>query len=190
VTGHIVVIGGSLGGLDAIRYILSELPERLNASVTIVQHRSADSSDERIASYCAKRSVLSVRSVEDKSKIEPGCVYLAPADYHLLIEDGRFALSTDGPVQYSRPSIDVLFESAAHEHGARVVGVILTGSNADGAAGLASIVGRGGTALVQDPATASRPELPLAALAATEVNEVLSLEDIPRALVGLVGTRS
>jgi two-component system, chemotaxis family, protein-glutamate methylesterase/glutaminase len=190
VTGRVVVMGSSLGGLEALRYILSELPKDLNASVIVVQHRSADSSDDRLLSYCAKRSALPVRSIEDKSTFEPGYVYLAPADYHLLIEEDRFALSTEGPVQFSRPSIDVLFESAAHEHGPRVVGVILTGSNADGAAGLASIVKGGGKALVQDPASASRGEMPLAALEATKADEVLCLEDIPSAIAGLVGTRS
>jgi two-component system, chemotaxis family, protein-glutamate methylesterase/glutaminase len=184
------VIGSSWGGLGALRYILSELPKSLDASVIVVQHRSADSSDERLTSYYAKHSALPVRSVEDKSAIEPGHVYLAPADYHLLIEERRLALSTEGPVQFSRPSIDVLFETAAHEHGPSVIGVILTGSNEDGAAGLASIVDHGGTALVEDPSTASRSEMPLAALAATKVNEVLCLEDIPRALVRLVDARS
>jgi two-component system chemotaxis response regulator CheB len=118
-----------------------------------------------------------VVEVEDKDLIAPGRVYLAPPDYHLLVEPGSFALSVDERVQYARPSIDVLFESAADAYGERVIGVVLTGANADGAAGLARIAKRGGAAIVQDPETAEAREMPAAALAAAPAT-VLPLESI------------
>ena len=108
----------------------------------------------------------------------PGTAYLAPGGYHLLVEPGHLALSTEGPVCHCRPSVDVLFESAADAYGADVTGVVLTGNNADGAAGLARIAARGGTAVVQDPATAERATMPAAALAATPGAIVLELDEI------------
>jgi two-component system chemotaxis response regulator CheB len=124
-----------------------------------------------------------VREASDKETIEPATIYLAPPDYHLLIEDGHFALATDARVQFARPSIDVLFETAAEVYGDRALGVILTGANADGAAGLRSIRERGGLTVVQDPATAERSAMPAAALAATPVDAVLPLEEIGPFLV-------
>lgn len=115
--------------------------------------------------------------VDDKDELVPGRVYVAPADYHLLVEPGGFALSTDERVQHSRPSIDVALESAADAYGAAVVGVILTGANADGAQGLARVKRRGGVAVVQDPADAERGTMPAAALAATEVDATLPVAD-------------
>ena len=120
---------------------------------------------------------------EDKEAIVPGRVYLAPAGYHLLVEDEHFALSTEPPVWYARPSIDVLFESAAEARGAQVIGVILSGANADGARGLAFIKRCGGIAVVQDPATAESSAMPNAALSATETAEILPLEEIAPFLV-------
>jgi two-component system chemotaxis response regulator CheB len=187
---RLVVIGSSWGGFNAVGRILSQLPQDLDAAVVVVQHRLPDSSDDPFVTFYAKRSSLPVSTVEDKEPMLPGRVYVAPADYHLLVDDGHFALSTEGVVQYSRPSIDVLFESAAREHGSAVIGVILTGANEDGAAGLSAIGRSGGTTIVQDPATAERREMPAAALAATDVDEVLSLDEIPRRLVTLVGGTS
>jgi two-component system chemotaxis response regulator CheB len=187
---RLVVIGSSWGGFHALGSILSELPQDLDAPVVVVQHRLADSNDGPFVSYYAKRSSLPVFTVEDKEPMLPGRVYIAPADYHLLVDDGHFSLSTEGVVQFSRPSIDVLFESAAHAHGPDVIGVILTGANEDGAAGLSAISRNGGTTIVQDPATAERREMPEAALAATEVDEVLPLDEIPRRLMTLVGATS
>jgi two-component system chemotaxis response regulator CheB len=187
---RLVVIGSSWGGFHALGRILAELPQDLEAPVVVVQHRLPDSSDDPFVSYYAKRSSLPVFPVEDKEPMLPGRVYIAPADYHLLVDDGHFALSTEGVVQFSRPSIDVLFESAAHAHGSAVIGVILTGANEDGAAGLSAIARSGGTTIVQDPATAERREMPNAALAATEVDEVLSLDEIPSRLATLVSAAS
>jgi two-component system chemotaxis response regulator CheB len=123
---------------------------------------------------------------EDKEPVEHGRVYLAPAGYHLLVDGGAFALSTDEPVAYARPSIDVLFESAADVYGERVIGVVLTGSNDDGARGLARIKERGGVAVVQEPATAERPEMPEAAIAAAQPEAVLPLDEIAPFVARLV----
>jgi two-component system chemotaxis response regulator CheB len=187
---RLVVIGSSWGGFHALSRILSGLPKALDAPVVVVQHRMPDSKDVPFVSYYSKQSSLPVLAVEDKEPVLPGRVYIAPADYHLLVDDGHFALSTDGAVQFSRPSIDVLFESAAQAEGPAVIGVILTGANEDGAAGLSAIARCGGTTIVQDPATAERREMPEAALAATQVDEVLNVDQIPARLVSLVGTTS
>jgi two-component system chemotaxis response regulator CheB len=129
-----------------------------------------------------------VCEAEDKSAIEPGHVYIAPADYHLMVEaPGLLALSTEGPVLWARPSIDVLFESAAEVYGARVIGVVLTGASADGSHGMRAIRERGGCALVQEPSAAECAVMPRAVLAATAVNHVLALNEIGRVLGALAG---
>jgi two-component system chemotaxis response regulator CheB len=115
-------------------------------------------------------------------------VYVAPPDYHLLVDEGRFALSVDARVQFSRPSIDVLFESVAETYRDRAIGIVLTGANDDGAAGLAAIKRNGGVALVQDPLTAARRAMPEAALAAAQADAVLPLEEIGPFLYGLCCT--
>jgi two-component system chemotaxis response regulator CheB len=112
---------------------------------------------------------------------------VAPPDYHVLVEDGHVALSTDAPVQFARPSIDVLFESAAAAYGERAIGIVLTGASADGAAGLARIKERGGVAIVQDPNTSVRRAMPDAAIAATVADAILPLAEIPKFLYGLCG---
>jgi two-component system chemotaxis response regulator CheB len=126
-----------------------------------------------------------VQDAEDKMAIERGKVYIAPPDYHLLVEHGSFALSVDERVQFARPSIDVLFESAAHSYGPGVIGIILTGANEDGAAGLAAVKARGGVAVVQDPSDAERRTMPDAAIAATAADAVLPLEGIGEFLYAL-----
>jgi two-component system chemotaxis response regulator CheB len=113
-------------------------------------------------------------------------VYLCPPDYHALLEDGHVALSTDEPVQYARPSVDVLFESAADSYGEHAIGVVLTGANHDGARGLAKIKELGGVAIVQEPESSTRRTMPDAAIAATVADAVLPLEEIPKFLYGLV----
>jgi two-component system, chemotaxis family, protein-glutamate methylesterase/glutaminase len=182
----LIVIGASWGGLHAVSEILSALPEDLDAAVIVAQHRKADSLDGGLASILSLRTRLPVRDAEGKEPIEPGNVYLAPPDYHLLIDRGYFSLSTEDPVRYARPSIDVLFESAAAAYGERVIGVILTGANEDGAAGLARIKQLGGVAVVQDPRSAERREMPVAALEATAADAVLPLEEIGKFIYGLV----
>ena len=133
-----------------------------------------------------------MQEAEDKEAIEHGHVYLAPPDYHLLVErGGGLALSTDDRVQYARPSIDVLFESAADAYRERCIGVVLTGLNEDGAAGLARIKELGGVAIVEDPRTAERSEMPAAALAATNADVILPLAEIGLFLYGLLaGTKT
>jgi two-component system, chemotaxis family, protein-glutamate methylesterase/glutaminase len=173
----IVVVGISLGGLKALAVLLRGLPPDFMLPVAIVQHRHKDSDrslDTFLQEYCA----LPISEVEDKVPIRPGHVYLAPADYHLLVERDGFALSTEAPVWYARPSIDVLFESAADAYGAFAVGVIMTGASQDGALGLAAIKARGGLAVVQEPATAECRVMPDAAIAATTVDCILPLEEI------------
>jgi two-component system chemotaxis response regulator CheB len=128
-----------------------------------------------------------VREAEDKDRLAPGSVYLAPPDYHTLVEaDGTLALSTEGHVRHARPSIDVLFRSAAEAYRERCVGVVLTGANDDGADGLARIKELGGVAVVQDPRTAERREMPAAAIEATHADIVLPLEEIGAFLRGLL----
>lgn len=185
-TPRIIVIGTSLGGLNALTHLLKRLPESLPVPVAIVQHRGVG--DERtLAALLNRDSRLRVLDAEDKMPIAPGHVYLAPPDYHLLVEtDGTLALSTDPPVRSARPSIDVLFESAAHAYGPGAIAVVLTGASADGADGLRCIKERGGLAVVQDPSSAECAIMPAAALAAAPVASVLPLNTIPDYLAALV----
>jgi two-component system chemotaxis response regulator CheB len=185
-TYELIVIGASWGGLHAVGKILSALPQDTDAAIVVAQHRRSDTPDGGLASLLALRSDLPVADAHDKEPILPHHVYLAPPDYHLLIQHGWFSLSTDEHVHFARPSIDVLFESAADAYGERVIGVILTGSNEDGAAGLARIKSLGGVAIVQDPSTAERHEMPAFALAATAADAVLPLEEIGPFIYGLV----
>ncbi len=134
---------------------------------------------------CSGTSAGRSREPDDKETIEPRHVYIAPADYHLLVDDGHFALSVDARVQFARPSIDVLFESVAESYRDRAIGIVLTGANEDGAAGLASIKRSGGVSIVQDPRTAERRMMPDAALAAVEADAVLQLEEMGHFLYGL-----
>jgi len=181
-------MGASWGGLRAVEAVLRSLPADFGAPVVIAQHRQADSADEMLARLLDARCELRVYEAEDKQALHGGIVLVAPADYHLLVERGSVALSVDEPLNYSRPSIDILLGSAGDAYGERVAGVVLTGSNSDGALGLAHIAARGGTAIVQDPETAERREMPAAALRATPDARVLALEEIGPALTELVGT--
>src|ERR671933_2262469 len=150
----LIAIGGSWGGMHAVARVLDELPDEVDEPIVVALHRAPDAPEGGLASVLQHHIHRPVADVEDKDAIEPQHVYLAPADYHLLVERGSFALSIDERVQYARPSIDVLFESAAHAYGPAVIGIILTGANEDGAAGLAEIKRRGGVAIVQDPGDA------------------------------------
>ena len=181
----LVVIGCSWGGLGALSCILGPLPKNYEVPIVAAQHRSPQSVPGQMIRTLEARISLPVQEVEDKETIEPGRVYLAPADYHLLIEPGSFALSVDEKVQYSRPSIDVLFETAADAYRDRLLAVLLTGANADGAAGFAQVKRRGGTTIAQDPSTAERPEMPQAAIDRGAVDLILSLEEIREALMSL-----
>ncbi|HEY9805727.1 MAG TPA: chemotaxis protein CheB [Candidatus Obscuribacterales bacterium] len=182
---ELVVVGTSLGGLAALEILLKGLPRNFPAAVAIVQHRHKDS-NLGLSQFLQSCSALPLQDASDKAAIMPGHVYLAPADYHLLVEAvGRFALSIDMPVSYARPSIDVLLESAADAYGRHTIGVILTGSGSDGAQGLAKIKAQGGLAIVQDPQTAESPMMPSAAIAATAVDWILPLSDIAPRLIHL-----
>lgn len=183
-----VGIGASWGGLDALRVVLGGLPPTFPLPVVIVQHRSADSRDAGLAAYYDARCALPVCTVEDKQSIEGGHVYFAPPDYHLLVDRGHFELSTDLPIQFSRPSIDVLFEAAADAYGETTIGAVLTGTNEDGAAGLRAIKRAGGFTVVQDPATATRSSMPAAAIAAVgQPDLVVPVEEIAPYLTKLAG---
>ena len=180
---ELICIGASWGGLDAIEKLLADIPSEVDAPIVIAQHRDAQESAlaELMSRYTARRVVDAV----DKQALERNHVYLAPPDYHLLVEPGSLALSLEERVQYARPSIDVLFESAADAYGPTVIGVILTGANADGAEGLAHIKHCGGVAVIQDPAEAERREMPTAAIAKTAADAVLPLSDIGKFIYGL-----
>jgi two-component system, chemotaxis family, protein-glutamate methylesterase/glutaminase len=180
VTPEIVMIGVSAGGLDALCTLLGGLEPDLTPALVLVQHRSKDSN--ALCEVLQRCTALPLHEVLDKATIQPGHVYLAPPDYHLLVEEGFFSLSTDAPQLFSRPSIDVAFESAAESYRERVVGVVLTGANHDGARGLREIGARGGRTLVQDPATAEVPVMPAAAIRAVPDAEVHTLQGIAECL--------
>lgn len=173
----IAVVGTSWGGLAALRTLVAGLPPDFMMALVLVQHRHKDS-DTLLRSLLQERSALEVCEVEDKMPLEHGRIYVAPPDYHTLVEPGHFALSTEAPVRYSRPSIDVTFSSAAHSYGHRTVGIVLTGANADGADGLRRISDRGGMALVQDPKTAESPTMPAAAMKAVPRARVMPLGEM------------
>ena len=181
----LVVVGASAGGLHALQVLVSGLPGDWDTAMAVVQHRSRDS--QALCELLQDVTPLRVCEVEDKQEITAGGVYLAPPDYHLFVEDQHFSLSIDAPVRWSRPSIDVLFESAADAYGDRTVGVVLTGANSDGARGLRRIVDAGGQAIIQDPATAEVRVMPESACRAVSEACVLPLEDIPGHLRQLQG---
>jgi two-component system chemotaxis response regulator CheB len=183
-------MGASWGGLGALERVLGGLPRSFRTPIAVAQHRSPDGSSEGLARLLAAHAAMPVVDAEDKQPIEPGTVYLAPPDYHLYVEPDGFALSVDDAVLYSRPSIDVLFESAADHYRERLIAVVLTGANEDGAVGIATVKRLGGYAIVQNPVEAEKPEMPRAALRAISADQVLSLAAIPGALAELCGADS
>ena len=180
----IVVIGTSTGGLKALQTLLSGLPAEFSLPIVIAQHRGKDL-DTGLCEYLGVCSSLPVVEPDDKEPLLGGRAYLAPRDYHLLIENRSFALSTAESVRFARPSIDVLFESAADAFQTGAIGVILTGANSDGARGLATIKSRGGFTIVEDPASAAARELPDAAIAQATPDKVLALDQIAPCLTTL-----
>ena len=185
---ELVVIGTSWGGLHALRRVLGGLPAKFDVPVVVVQHRHRDS-DHLLVSLLQDHTSLQVNEVEDKTELVPGGVYVAPAEYHVLVEVGHLALSTEEPVRFSRPSIDVTFESAADAYGSRTIGVVMTGANDDGARGLKRIADRGGAAIVQDPATAESAVMPAAALKLVPDAKVATIEEIG-GIIGKLVARS
>ncbi|MEG4317553.1 MULTISPECIES: chemotaxis protein CheB [unclassified Microcoleus] len=218
---EIVVVGTSLGGLEALTVLLADLPPSFPLPVVVVQHRHK-SSGHSLTDFLQQQSSLPITEAQDKEPIAPGRVYLAPADYHLLIEspwEGNFsvdenyftgwgsatgelidnskspirnrlyptfALSTEAPVCHARPSIDVLFESAADAFGEKVIGIILTGASSDGSAGLAKIQSKGGLTFVEEPDSALCRTMPASAIANVEVDWILPLSKIAPCLVNLL----
>lgn len=173
-----VVIGVSAGGLSALTRILRVLPANYSVPIIVVQHRSRDERsllEEVLQNKCK----IAIRQAEEKEHIKGGAVYLAPPDYHLLVEkNGTFSLSYDAPVNFSRPSIDVLFETAADVYQDKLLGIVLTGANNDGSLGVRRIGQRGGSTIAQDPATAEYPEMPRAAIRTGAIQQIMDLDSI------------
>lgn len=184
-----LALGGSWGGLEAASRVLERLPETLPVPVFLVLHQRP-SPDGRLTAILARRTALRVISPDDKEPIHPGCLYVAPPGYHMLVNpDGSIGLSVAAPVHYSRPAIDETFFSVGHIYGAGAVGVILTGANEDGAAGIGYIGRRGGLTLAQSPSEAEVALMPEAAIATGHVQRVMTLEEMGNFLLErIVGT--
>lgn len=180
----LVVVGTSWGGLAVLRTLVAGLPDSFKMALVLVQHRHKDS-DHLLRTLLQERSSLEVSEVEDKMPLQQSRIYVAPPDYHTLVEPGHFSLSTEAPVRYSRPSIDVTFHSASDSYGHRTVGIVLTGANADGSEGLRRISDRGGLAIVQDPATAESALMPRSAVQSVPRARVMSIDEIVKFLAAL-----
>lgn len=180
---RMVVMGASAGAIQALGEILPVLPAEFPVPIVVVVHVPADRHNI-LAPLFAKKCRMQVCEIDDKEMAAPGTVYFAPSDYHVLLEaDGSLSLSSDEPVMHSRPAIDVLFESAADAFGEAIVGIVLTGANADGAVGLKAIADAGGTVIVEDPAFAYADAMPLAALRLVPAARVLVRADIAKFLL-------
>ena len=179
---ELIVMGCSLGGMYALEKIFCVLPAGFATPIAIAQHRHKKS-NEGLPEFFRRSCKIRIMDADDKQWIKPNTVYLAPADYHLLVEKGEFSLSVDEVVHHSRPSVDVLFESAADAYGSALIGVILTGANDDGASGVRRIKSRGGLVVAQDPKTAEAPSMPEAAIATGAVDQILPLDQIGPYLV-------
>lgn len=159
-----IVIGASAGAIEALATILSPLPADYPVPIIVVVHIPPHK-DSKLASVFQNKCRINACEAEDKQTIEAGTVYFAPPNYHLLVEqDGFLSLSSEEEILFSRPSIDVLFESAADAYGSNLLGIILTGANEDGSNGLKAVVSRHGTAIVQDPLSAAAAAMPRAAI--------------------------
>jgi two-component system chemotaxis response regulator CheB len=186
-TPRAIVIGASAGGVLAVRELLAGLPAGLPCALLVVIHLPRGRPSQ-LAEVMDGEVALPVMEAEDKQPIVPGQVLLAPPDYHLMVEDaGHVALSVDAPPMYSMPSIDVLFESAAHVWQHELLAIVLTGASADGAQGAAAVRRAGGRVWVQDPGEAEMPMMPAAVLAAAGADAVLTLKQMVRQLVGVCG---
>lgn len=178
-----IVIGVSSGGMNVMKKIFTQLPKEFSIPIIIVQHIGSHSENVWIQ-LLNDKSNLEIKEADEKEIIENGKVYVAPANYHLLIERNKtFSLSIDDRVNYARPSIDVLFESAAEAYKNKLIGLILTGSNNDGSAGLKRIKEGGGLTIVQDPETAESYFMPASAIALYKPDYILNLEEIIKLLI-------
>lgn len=184
---RVVVVGGSAGGSQILQALVAALPRGFELPILAVLHRHP-STDESLAEYVGGQAMVLVQEPCDKQTIASGNVYLAPANYHMLLDGGgSIALSVDDKVNWSRPSIDVLFESAANAFGSSVIGILLSGANADGAEGLRAIHAAGGTTLAQDPREAQFGRMPQAAIDTGCVGRILTQTEIVRFLIGAAG---
>jgi len=182
---RVVIIGGSAGSLNALLLILPELPVFKSFALVIVLHRRG-TDDLTLESLIQLKSVAPVKIIEDKVEITNGFIYVAPSNYHLLFEkDNIFALDTSEKVNYSRPSIDVSFESAAEVYGTNLIGILLSGSNTDGTEGLKAIQKAGGIVVIQDPKSAEMPFMPSNALLHIKPDYILSNDDILKFIISL-----
>lgn len=185
-----IVIGSSTGGMEALRIILEVLPKDFPVPILVTQHISPHS-DNYLAKFLDNACKLSVREAEEKEKTIPGHVYLAPPNYHLLVEkDGSISLSVEARVSYARPSIDVLFESAAEAYNRDLIGIVLTGANSDGSKGLRRIKECRGLTIVQDPNTAQAEAMPRAAIGVTDVDHITPLTEIGQLLNKILKEKS
>jgi two-component system chemotaxis response regulator CheB len=191
-TYELIVMGSSWGGLAALEVVIGGLPKGFATPIAVAQHRAVDSGEGLLSAILGSHAGRSdICEPGDKDPIERGRIYIAPPDYHLIVEPGEFALSTEGAVAYSRPSIDVLFDTAADSYSERLISVVLTGANDDGSYGSMRVRRRGGVTIAQEPAGAERPEMPAAAIATGAIQQVLPLDEIATALVSLTeGERS
>lgn len=182
----IVVIGGSAGGLESVRTILHGLPADFTSPILVVLHLHPKYISH-VAEILRRQTNLEVKDAEDQETIARGRVYMAPPNRHLLVKDGVLALSDTPAVNYSRPAIDQTFESVVKTYGSRVIGVVLSGFGRDGAEGLGAIKKAGGFAIVEDPLTAQFPAMPSAAVSASSVDRIVTLDDIAPLLLELSG---
>ena len=177
----LIIIGCSLGGLSATKTLLAGISDDCMVPIILIQHREQKpevSMDNVLTNMMQRYTKRRIEEAEDKMPLRPNTIYLAPADYHVLVEHDCVALSADEPVTYARPSIDVAFDSAARTYGSGVICVVLTGASRDGADGAASIEGRGGLVIIQDPLTAEKDTLPKAALNSTKKPMIMQLAEI------------
>lgn len=180
-----IVIGASAGGFHALGKLIPEFPKKFQLPIIIVQHTSP-TSDNYLATFLNKLSKLKVKEVDEKEEIKPGYVYIAPPNYHILIEeDQTISLSTEKKRNYSRPSIDILFETAAITYGNSLIGIVLTGANNDGAEGLLAIKNAGGFCIVQEPKDAEAEAMPVASIEKVKPNKILKLDEIANFIIEL-----
>ncbi|AWH85789.1 chemotaxis protein CheB [Flavobacterium album] len=180
---RVLIIGGSAGSLDALLKILPHLTAIPSFSLVIVLHRRSGE-DTTLEELIAVKTSIPVTEVEDKIPLLPGCIYIAPSDYHLLFENnGTLSLDISEKINYSRPSIDVAFESAADIYGPKLTAILLSGANADGTQGLIAVKNAGGTIVVQDPETAEMPFMPRNAIENMTPDHILNVEE----MIGFIG---
>lgn len=180
-----IVVGASAGGLQTMMNLFSKLPADLPVPILVVQHTRPDD-ESLLAELIGRETSLKVIEAEDKIEIKPGYIYIAPPNYHLLVEDkNTIALSTEERVNYSRPSIDLLFESAVRVYLANLIGIILTGANNDGSRGISLIADAGGITIAQSPESAEFKVMPQAAIATGNVKFILNIEEMAKFIIEL-----